>query len=352
MRDLGATAVFRAPRGRAPQFSPDGRFVVYRISAPVADVKAAEKAAKPPDQRPKDGLGITDLADVANARTDDGRARAVVRARARRHDARVSARTVTVTVAIGVARRVPCTGASTSPVAAPRPVAGGRPPSPHRPAAPTASARARRKGRARTRRPRSRSAGSATPTRRSVANVSAYAVSADGSHVAYVVQTKTDESIHVRDVASGKDQIVAHGVAHLASPALSPDGASLAYLSDPDAYDEAVKKEAGARSAFRLMVADTHGGAPVEALGAATPGLAPRTFASDARTPEFSADGSAARAVDGERSAAAPVVRARARRSGFLVLAQRRAADAAAPLGGEPAARHVPRAVRRRRAPR
>ena len=57
-----------------------------------------------------------------------------------------------------------------------------------------------------------------------VANVSAYAVSADGSHVAYVVQTKADESIHVRDVASGKDELVAHGVAHLVSPALSPDG--------------------------------------------------------------------------------------------------------------------------------
>src|SRR6202011_1255767 len=69
VRDLGGTAVFRAPRGRGPQFSPDGRFVVYRISAPVADVKAAEKAAKPPEQRPKDGLGIADLADVANAKT-------------------------------------------------------------------------------------------------------------------------------------------------------------------------------------------------------------------------------------------------------------------------------------------
>ncbi|HEY6237208.1 MAG TPA: prolyl oligopeptidase family serine peptidase, partial [Candidatus Elarobacter sp.] len=88
------------------------------------------------------------------------------------------------------------------------------------------------------------------------------------------------------------DQLVAHGVAHLASPALSPDGASLAYLSDPDAYDESVKKETGARSPFRLMVADTRGGAVVEALGTATPGLAPHTFASDARAPEFSADGS------------------------------------------------------------
>ncbi len=71
-----------------------------------------------------------------------------------------------------------------------------------------------------------------------IANVSAYAVSADGARVAYVVQTKSDESIHLRDVAVGNDRVLAHGTAHLVSPVLSADGASLAYLRDPDAYDE------------------------------------------------------------------------------------------------------------------
>ena len=68
VRELGGTATFRAPRGHAPVFSADGRFVVYRISPPVADVKAADRASLPADQRPKDGLGFADVSDVAVAR--------------------------------------------------------------------------------------------------------------------------------------------------------------------------------------------------------------------------------------------------------------------------------------------
>jgi dipeptidyl aminopeptidase/acylaminoacyl peptidase len=285
VRDLGATAVFRAPRGRAPQFSPDGRFVVYRISAPVADVKTAEKAAKPPDQRPKDGLGITDLADVANARTTTiDRVRSFVLAR----DGTTLAYLLE-----------PSPSPSAAPSASPSPqpsASSSTSPAPHAAASPAAASPAPAPSTA------PKGPGKDAPTslaiRRlgdadaiQVANVSAYAVSADGSRVAYVVQTKTDESVHVRDIAAGKDRLVAHGVAHAVAPALSPDGASLAWLSDPDAYDDAAKPEPGARAAFRLMVADTHGGTPVEAVGAVTPGLPARTFASDARTPQFSADG-------------------------------------------------------------
>nr|MDP9107029.1 hypothetical protein [Candidatus Eremiobacteraeota bacterium] len=279
VRDLAGTAVFRAPRGRAPQFSPDGRFVVYRISAPVADVKAAEKAAKPVAERPKDGLGVADLADVANAKTT-----AVDRVRSF-----ALARDGTTVAYLLEPSPSPSPAPSALPAASASPAAS---PAHSSSPAPAVSASAAPKGPGKDA-PTSlgiRRLGDADATR--VTNVSAYAVSADGSRVAYVVQTKADESIHVRDVATGKDQLVAHGVAHLVSPALSPDGASLAYLSDPDAYDESVKKEAGARSPFRLMVADTRGGAAVEALGPATPGLAPHTYASDARTPEFSADGS------------------------------------------------------------
>jgi dipeptidyl aminopeptidase/acylaminoacyl peptidase len=307
VRDLAGPAVFRAPRGRAAQFSPDGRFVVYRISAPVADVKAAEKAAKPPDQRPKDGLGIADLADITNPRTT---AVERVRSFALSRDGTTLAYLLEPSPSPSPsASMAPAASASPAASTSPAPVASVQPsPSPHpaatapaaaAPAAtPAASASPASAASSAPKAPGKDAAASLAIQRLGdagvarVANVSAYAVSADGSHVAYVVQTKTDENIHVRNAATGKDQLVAHGVAHLASPVLSPDGASLAYLSDPDAYDEAVKKESGARSPFRLMVADTRTGAVVEALGDATPGLAPRTFASDAHKPEFSADGS------------------------------------------------------------
>src|SRR5665213_537517 len=65
------SAEFRAPRGRGPEFSPDGRFVVYRIAAPVADVKAAEKAGKSADERPKDALGIAAVAYVVQTKADE-----------------------------------------------------------------------------------------------------------------------------------------------------------------------------------------------------------------------------------------------------------------------------------------
>ena len=302
VRDLRSAAVFRAPRGRAPSFSADGRFVVYRVSAPVADVKAAEKAGKTPDQRPKDGLGIVDVADVANARSVTvERVRSFALARDGATLAYLLEPSPSPSSSASPATSAPgARGASPLPSASPAPVGSMQPsPSPHPAAvaspgavaAPAASASTAPKAPGKDA-PTSlaiRRLGDADASR--IANVSAYAVSADGSHVAYVVQTKADESIHVRDVASGKDQIIAHGAAHFASPVLSADGASLAYLSDPDAYDEAVTKETGARSPFRLMVADTRTGAVVEALGTATPGLAPRTFASDARAPEFSADG-------------------------------------------------------------
>ena len=175
VRDLGATAVFRAPRGRGPQFSPDGRFVVYRISAPVADVKAAEKAAKPPDQRPKDGLGIADLADVANARTTTvERVRSFALARDGTTLAYLLEPSPSPSPSASPARDAASPQPSASPsrprrrrraavaVAASR---GGRVAARLRRRRPRAR-RARRKRRARTRRRRSRSAGSATPTRR------------------------------------------------------------------------------------------------------------------------------------------------------------------------------------------
>ena len=279
VRDLGGTATFRAARGRAPEFTPAGRFVVYRIAAPVADVKAAVKAGTPADQRPKDGLGFADVSDVANAR-----ATSVERVRS-------------FALAADGATLAYLLEPSPSPSASPLPSPTARPsanpsPSPH--PAGSASPRASSSASPAPKGPgkdattslaiqRLGAPGAATR----IANVSAYAVSADGSRVAYVVQTKADESVHVRDAASGQDRTLAHGTAHLTALALSHDGARVAYLSDPDAYDEDVKKAENARAPYRLMVADVRTGEVTEALGAATRGVPPRTFASDAHPAEF-----------------------------------------------------------------
>src|SRR5665213_3288169 len=287
------SAEFRAPRGRGPEFSPDGRFVVYRIAAPVADVKAAEKAGKSADERPKDALGIAAVGDVANARaTTVERVRSFVLAR----DGATLAYLLEPSPSPVPSSSPAASPTTPAPSSAPRrPLDAVTPPAPSPAPSPSPHADA-------SAAPAPKGPGKDAPTalgiRRlgeaeaaRIPNVSAYAVSADGSRVAYVVQTKADESIRVREMASGAERVIAHGNAHVVAPVLSADGASLAYLSDPDAYGENASKEKGARAPYRLMVADTTTGAVAEAFGPATAGVPARTFASDARTPEFSGDG-------------------------------------------------------------
>jgi dipeptidyl aminopeptidase/acylaminoacyl peptidase len=297
VRELGGTATFRAPRGHAPVFSADGRFVVYRISPPVADVKAADRASLPADQRPKDGLGFADVSDVAVAR-----ATAVERVRsfALARDGSALAYLLEPSPSPSASAHpsmLPTSPASALPSAAPTRGPGVAPPatspSPH-PAAsasPQPSASPAAKGPDKDAETTLVIRRLGQPDSATVANVSSYAVSADGSRVAYVVRTKSDESIHLREVAGGNDRVLAHGTAHLASPVLSNDGATLAYLLDPTAYDASIKKDAGARSPYRLMIADARSGDVTEALSGTPSAVGPQTFASDARAPEFSADG-------------------------------------------------------------
>ncbi len=117
-----------------------------------------------------------------------------------------------------------------------------------------------------------------------IENVTAYSIADDGSRVAYVVQSIADERLVVRDVASGHDVVVASGVAHLQSPVFSPDARTIAYLRDPDAYDESIKREAGARHPNQLILADA-------ATGTTTDVPLGTLFASDAQPPQFSDDG-------------------------------------------------------------
>ena len=283
---------FRAPRGRGPEFSADGRFVVYRIAAPLAEVKAADKAGKPADERPKDGLGIAAVADLANARaTTVERVRSYLLAR----DGATLAYLLEPSPSPAPSSTPAAAPATPGPSAAPRrpelvpPTAPS--PSPHADAPATTAPKGPGKDAPTTL--GVRRLGEAETAR--IPNVSAFAVSADGSRIAYVVQTKTDESIRVRDIAAGAERVIAHGNAHLVAPVLSADGTSLAYLSDPDAYGDAANKEKGARAPFRLWVADTASGTTTEALGPATPGVSAHTFASDARAPEFADDGNGSR---------------------------------------------------------
>ncbi|MGB8960085.1 MAG: prolyl oligopeptidase family serine peptidase [Candidatus Aminicenantales bacterium] len=60
--NLQTNKEFRAARGRQPVITVDGRFVVFTIAPVKADVDKAKKDKKKPEEQPKSGLGIMDLA--------------------------------------------------------------------------------------------------------------------------------------------------------------------------------------------------------------------------------------------------------------------------------------------------
>ncbi|HSK09726.1 MAG TPA: prolyl oligopeptidase family serine peptidase [Vicinamibacterales bacterium] len=61
VRNLATNEEIRQPRGRDAAITPDGRFVLYTVAPPRADVDKAKKDKKKPDEMPKNGLGILDL---------------------------------------------------------------------------------------------------------------------------------------------------------------------------------------------------------------------------------------------------------------------------------------------------
>jgi dipeptidyl aminopeptidase/acylaminoacyl peptidase len=61
VRNLKTGAEHRAPRGRDPIITPDGKFVVFAIAPLKSDVDRARKAKRKPEDMPKNGVGIVDL---------------------------------------------------------------------------------------------------------------------------------------------------------------------------------------------------------------------------------------------------------------------------------------------------
>jgi dienelactone hydrolase len=61
VRNLKTNAETRAPRGRDPIITSDGKFVVFAIAPYKKDVDTARKAKKKPEEMPKNGVGFVNL---------------------------------------------------------------------------------------------------------------------------------------------------------------------------------------------------------------------------------------------------------------------------------------------------
>jgi dipeptidyl aminopeptidase/acylaminoacyl peptidase len=68
-RNLKTDKEFRSPRGKDPVLTMDGKFVVFAIAPPKAEMDKAKKEKKKAEDQPKNGLGIMNLAtgEVATA---------------------------------------------------------------------------------------------------------------------------------------------------------------------------------------------------------------------------------------------------------------------------------------------
>jgi dienelactone hydrolase len=60
--NLQTNKEYRAARGRAPVLTVDGKFVVFTVAPLKAEVDKAKKEKKKPEEQPKNGLGIMNLA--------------------------------------------------------------------------------------------------------------------------------------------------------------------------------------------------------------------------------------------------------------------------------------------------
>ncbi len=61
-RNLKAGTEYRHPRGRGAAITADGKFAVFTVVPPKAETDKAKKDKKKPEEMPKNGLGILDLA--------------------------------------------------------------------------------------------------------------------------------------------------------------------------------------------------------------------------------------------------------------------------------------------------
>jgi dipeptidyl aminopeptidase/acylaminoacyl peptidase len=231
VRNLKTNAEYRAPRGRDPVITPDSRFVVFSKAPVKADVDQARKARKKADEMPKPGVGVVDLSNgqvttiaehVKSFRVAEDPVRLVAYLTA--------PEPADVTRGDGTRRPQPSDEQD------------GKP------------------------RPKKHEPGTdliirdlATGTQATVAEVTEYVVSKDGSAIAYSVSSKTpaNDGAFLRRVADGSTKTLLTGQGNYKGFAFDGKAAQLAFISDRDDY-------AAKASRFKLYHATTDGASASE----------------------------------------------------------------------------------------
>jgi len=221
VRNVASGHEFRATRGfDRVRFSEDARFVFYRIAPPAADVFAAKRAKKKPDQMPKYGFGLIALATGAETRVERVKTYAIAK-----HSSNF------VAYLSEAASPAPKASPSASPSASP---ASSASPAPS--AASTPESKKIEDGTTLELRDLG------TGTSREFQYVSEYAFSDDEKYLAFLTQSADGKHDGAYELALGgtadpKPMLVGRG--HFAKLAFARERDTLAFLSDESSYADA-----------------------------------------------------------------------------------------------------------------
>ena len=255
VRSLTSGATYRAPRGRDPKFTDDGRVVFFTVAPYVSDVDVAQRAHKKPEQQPKNGFGVMALPQGTVTIVDR-----VKRYGFAKHGTRF--------VAYLLESPPKPTHAESSATPSPQPLPTP-PENKKKEEATTLVVRDVRDG-----------------TTSEIADVTEFAFSDDERYLAYATQTAegSGDGVHVRDLASGAVRDVALGSGRYTHVVFAPAGDMLAFESDRASFSSDAPH-------FDVYVAQGDDAQATVAVAMTTAGV-PRGWSPDPDAPlQFSKDG-------------------------------------------------------------
>jgi dipeptidyl aminopeptidase/acylaminoacyl peptidase len=206
VHDFQTGTDLKEPRGMKPAFTADGKYVVYVLRAPNADIHKAMRAHKKSDEMPKNGIGILDVAA--------GTAIAVERVK----DFKLPKDAGRDTLAYALESPLPSPSASPGPRATAAPSPSASPDDLHK----------KEDGATLV----IRDLAAAADTR--VADASGYAVSHDGNFVAYAVQSKDGklDGLEIRRMDGTGTTEAMRAPGHYKNLTFAPKGDELAFVTD------------------------------------------------------------------------------------------------------------------------
>ncbi|HEV3142029.1 MAG TPA: hypothetical protein VGY57_15995, partial [Vicinamibacterales bacterium] len=213
VRNLKTNAEYRAPRGRDPIITPDGKFVVFAKAPVKADVDKARKAKRRPDDMPKSGVGIVDL---------------------------TSGQVTTIAEHVKSFRLPEEPVRFVAYVTAPEPAEGARRPQPSDEERPASRLKKHDPGTDLI--VRDLASGAQT----TVAEVAEYAVAKDGSAIAYSVSSKTpaNEGAFIRRIADGSTKALTTGAGDYKGFAFDGKISQVAFISNRDEFTNVASRAA------------------------------------------------------------------------------------------------------------